>query len=67
MGDDGSSFDGKVVLVTGGASGLGEAAVGLLAARERAWSSPTSTRTGADPSSSGSGPVAATRCSARPT
>jgi len=31
MADDG--FDGKAVLVTGGASGLGEAAVGLLAAR----------------------------------
>ncbi len=31
MADDG--FDGKAVLVTGGASGLGEAAVGLLATR----------------------------------
>ena len=31
--EDGSGFEGKVVLVTGGASGLGEAAVGLLAAR----------------------------------
>jgi NAD(P)-dependent dehydrogenase (short-subunit alcohol dehydrogenase family) len=30
MADDGARFDGKAVLVTGGASGLGEAAVGLL-------------------------------------
>ena len=32
MADQGADFDGKVVLVTGGASGLGQAAVGLLAA-----------------------------------
>jgi NAD(P)-dependent dehydrogenase (short-subunit alcohol dehydrogenase family) len=31
MADDGARFDGKALLVTGGASGLGEAAVGLLA------------------------------------
>jgi NAD(P)-dependent dehydrogenase (short-subunit alcohol dehydrogenase family) len=31
--DSGAGFEGRVVLVTGGASGLGEAAVGLLAAR----------------------------------
>ena len=31
MADEGARFDGKAVLVTGGASGLGEAAVGLLA------------------------------------
>jgi NAD(P)-dependent dehydrogenase (short-subunit alcohol dehydrogenase family) len=31
MGDQGADFEGKVVLVTGGASGLGQAAVGLLA------------------------------------
>lgn len=30
MAEQGSGFDGKVVLVTGGASGLGQAAVGLL-------------------------------------
>jgi len=33
MGKDGSDFEGRVVLVTGGASGLGEAAAGQLAAR----------------------------------
>jgi NAD(P)-dependent dehydrogenase (short-subunit alcohol dehydrogenase family) len=33
MDEDGSGFEGKVVLVTGGASGLGEAAAGQLAAR----------------------------------
>jgi NAD(P)-dependent dehydrogenase (short-subunit alcohol dehydrogenase family) len=32
MAEQGSGMDGKVVLVTGGASGLGQAAVGLLAA-----------------------------------
>jgi NAD(P)-dependent dehydrogenase (short-subunit alcohol dehydrogenase family) len=33
MAEQGSGFDGKVVLVTGGASGLGQAAVGLLVGR----------------------------------
>jgi len=33
MEEEGSDFEGKVILVTGGASGLGEAAAGQLAAR----------------------------------